>query len=175
MDKSLEKNQSKIMIDFLGKRWEDVGCLGCAIEKGEVSLPGGKIFDGKNMILGADPEIPIPGFLIVNSKRHVNSFSELTREERYEASNIIALAEKALKELNITDEITLVQEERSLHFHIWIFPHYSWMTEKFGKGISHLRAINEYAKENVDDDTINKVLDTISKVRDYFEKHIEEL
>ena len=175
MNNNIPKNETKYMIDFLGKRWENYGCLGCAIERGDITLPGGIVFEGKHMILGSDPEIPIPGFLIVNSKRHVNSFSELTREERYEASNIVVLAEKALKELNITDEITLVQEERSLHFHIWIFPHYSWMTEKFGKGISHLRAINEYAKENVDDDTINKVLDTISKVRDYFEKHIEEL
>ena len=169
------KNETKSMIDFLGKKWENYECLGCAIDKGDVVLPGGKIYEGKHVILGSDPEIPIPGFLIVNSKRHVNSFSEFSREERYEVSNVVALAEKALKELNITDEITLVQEERSVHFHIWIFPHYSWMTEKYGKGITHLRAINQYARENVDEDTINKVMDTISKVREYFEKHIDEL
>ena len=175
MDRDVSKNETKTMTDFLGKKWENYGCLGCAIERGDVSLPGGKIFEGKYTILGSDPEIPIPGFLIVNSKRHINAFSDLSREERYEVSNVVALAEKALKKLNITNEITLVQEERSVHFHIWIFPHHAWMNEKYGRGISYLRAINQYARENVDEDTINKVMDTISKVREYFEKHIDEL
>lgn len=68
------------------------------------SWPYKIIFEGKHILLGADPEIPIPGFLIVNTKRHVNSFSELNKEERNEIGNVIVYAEKALKELNIVKE-----------------------------------------------------------------------
>ena len=125
----------------------------------------------KNAILGADPEIPIPGFLIINVKRHIRSFSQLDKEERNEIGNLIVYAERALKELKLVEEVTLVQEERSKHLHIWIFPNYHWMTEKFGKGITYLREISEYAKKNSNEEEIQKVLDTIEKIKTYFKEH----
>lgn len=161
---------SKSAVDILGKEWH-YECMGCAIGKGEVIVPGGAIFEGKTVLLGADPEIPIPGFLIVNVKKHVRSFSEFSREERIEIADVIACAEKALRELNITNEVTLVQEERSKHFHLWIFPHYDWMTEKFGKGINYLRAISEYAREHNSPNNINEVLNVVERVRKYFSEH----
>lgn len=39
--------------------------------------------------MASDPEIPIPGFLIVNVKRHVNSFSQLSIEEKKKIGNVI--------------------------------------------------------------------------------------
>ncbi len=161
---------SRYAIDFLGNELK-YECMGCAISSGKIKIPGGIIYEGKHTILGTDPEIPIPGFLIGNVKRHINSFSQLTKEERNEIGNIIAYAEKALKELDITEEVTLIQEERSKHLHTWIFPTYSWMTEKFGKGIKYLRDISEYAKKNVSEDDIKEILNVIQKVRKYIEKH----
>ena len=161
---------SKSAVDFLGNKW-NYDCMGCAISRGDVKIPGGIIYDGKFSILGADPEIPIPGFLIITFKRHINSFSQLNKDERNEIGNIIVYTEKALKELNITNEVTLIQEERSKHFHIWIFPNYDWMTEKFGKGITYLRDISEYSKNNVTQDNIKEILDVVQKIRKYFEEH----
>ncbi len=158
---------SKSAIDFLGNKL-DFDCMGCAISRGNIAIPGGIIYEGNCAMLGADPEIPIPGFLIVNVKRHVNSISELNEEERHEVIDVIAIAEKALKELNITKEVTIVQEERSKHLHVWIFPNYDWMTEKFGKGIKYLRDISEYARQNVTEDTIQETLSVVGKIRDYF-------
>ena len=157
------------MIDFLGNEWS-VDCIGCAISRGDIKIPGGILYDGKFTILVPDPEIPIPGFLIINVKRHVNSFSELNKEERNEISNVIFYAEKALKKLNIK-EITLLQEERSKHFHIWIFPHYTWMNEKFGRGITYLRDISKYARDNATEDTTKEVLKVIEKVREYIKQN----
>ena len=105
--------------DILGNEIS-TNCIGCSIVKGEIELPGGILYDGKSIILAADPEIPIPGFLIITSKRHIQSFSELSEDERTEIGNTIAWAEKAIKELNISETVTLVQEDRSKHFHIWI-------------------------------------------------------
>ena len=64
-----------------------------------------------------------------------------------------------------------MQEERSKHFHIWIFPNYPWMTEKFGKGVSYLRDISAYSQENVNKDKIKEVLKVIREVKEYFDEH----
>jgi len=161
---------SKTAIDFLGNKW-NYECMGCAISNKEIDIPGGIIYEGKYTLLGADPEIPIPGFLILTIKRHVNSISQLSKQERYEVADVVFYAEKALKELNITNEITLVQEERSKHLHIWIFPNYDWMTEKFGKGIKYLRDISEFAQKNVTENNIKEILNIIEKIRKYFQEH----
>ena len=54
--------------------------------------------------------------------------------------------------------------------HIWIFPNYTWMNEKFGKGITYLRDISEYAQKNANEEVIKEVLNVIEKVREYFQK-----
>ena len=175
MDNKSSAGNFKIAIDFLGNEW-NCECMGCAISNKDITIPGGIIFEGKYTLLGADPEVPIPGFLIVNVKRHVNSFSQLSKEERHEVVDVISYAEKALRELNITKEVTIVQEERSKHIHIWIFPNYNWMTEKFGKGVKYLRDISEYAQKNVSENIIKETLNIVEKIRKYFEEHnINEL
>jgi diadenosine tetraphosphate (Ap4A) HIT family hydrolase len=143
-------------------------CAGCAIISGDIKVPGGVIYEGNIAILAADPEVPIPGFLVVTSKRHARSLSELSNDEYHEIADIIFYAEKALKSLGI-NELTLVQEERSSHLHFWIFPNYGWMAEKYGKGITYLRDISEYAKETSTDEDKNKILLIVDKVRDYFD------
>lgn len=85
---------SKVAIDFLGNEWH-YDCMGCAIARGDIKIPGGTIQDGKFLILGADQEIPILGFLVISFKRHINSFSQTTKEERKEIGNVILYAEKA--------------------------------------------------------------------------------
>ena len=162
---------AKTAIDFLGNKWK-YNCMGCAMSNKEIEIPGGIIYDGKYCILSADPEIPIPGFLIITMKRHVNSFSELSKEERYEVVDIISTAEKSLRKLNITQEVTLVQKERSKHLHIWIFPNHNWMAEKFGKGIKYLRNISEYAQRNSNDTNIKEVLDAIDKIKKYLKENM---
>lgn len=151
--------------DFLGHELS-FDCMGCAIANEDIMFPGGPVYRGKFCFLASDPEIPIPGFLVLNAKRHVNSFAELTLEERQEIGDILARAELALKRLGITKEITLVQEERSAHFHIWIFPMQPWMIQKFGTGISTLREVAAYAKTHATEDTIREVLDVSSCIRD---------
>lgn len=158
---------SKEIIDILGKKWK-YNCMGCSIMDGTIMPPGGIIYNGKNVALAADPEVPIPGFLIINFKRHVRSFSELYKEERDEISDVLYYAEKAIKELNICNEFTIVQEERSKHFHIWIFPNYEWMTKKYGKGVTYLIDIMDDSRKNSNEIVINKILDVVDKVREYF-------
>ncbi len=164
---------AKSATDFLGNELR-FDCMGCAIVKGDIKVPGDIIYKGNAVVLVADPVVPVPGFYVINTKRHIRSLSELDNTERQELVNLAAHAEKAIKSLG-DNEITLVQEERSSHFHLWIFPNYDWMTEKYGKGITYLRDIFTYAKENATDETKQEVLAAIEKVRAYFINHnIEE-
>ena len=156
--------------DILGNEIKSE-CVGCAIVRGEVKLPGGIIYDGESIILAADPEIPIPGFLIIKSKRHIQSFAELTVDERAEIGNTIAIAERAIKDLKIAETVTLVQEERSKHFHIWIFPNQEWMLEKFGYGLQYLREINAYARENASDEDVIRVIKVAEEIKEYMQKY----
>lgn len=153
--------------DFLGNTME-FECMGCAISNDKINIPGGIIYNGKYSILGVDPEIPIPGFLVINIKRHVRSFADLEMNEIMEIGWIIKNAEKVLKDLNVTSEITLVQEERSKHLHVWIFPTHDWMIEKYGKGITYLRNISNYAQEKATEKDINETLLVAKNVKNYF-------
>ena len=156
--------------DILGNEIKSE-CVGCAIVRGEVKLPGGIIYDGESIILAADPEIPIPGFLIITSKRHIQSFAELTVDERTEIGNTITITERAIKDLKIAETVTLVQEERSKHFHIWIFPNQEWMLEKFGYGLQYLREINAYARENASDEDVIRVIKVAEEIKEYMQKY----
>lgn len=157
----------KVIKDFLGNELK-YECMGCAISNLKISIPGGIIYNGKYAILAADPEIPLPGFLVVNSKRHVNSFSKLTKEEIIEIGLLIKYAEEALKDLRITTEVTLVQEERSKHLHLWIFPTQQWMIDKYGKGIFYLKEIIDDVMHNHNESDVQDVMETTQKIKQYF-------
>lgn len=157
--------------DFLGNKWT-FDCIGCSIANHEIEVPGGLIYESDNFVVNPDPEIPIKGFLIINPKRHLNSLIEMDENERSELMILMNLSIKALKDLNITDEVTIIQEERSSHFHVWVFPHHKWMDEKFGKGIRYIRDICAYAKENTTNSEKEEILATIDRVRDYIKKNI---
>lgn len=155
---------SNYAIDFLGNRYE-FECLGCEIAEKRIIPPGGIIYEDNTFILAIDPIVPINGFLVITLKRHINSITELTTEEQQKMIEIINKSVKILKKINVTQEITIVQEERAKHFHVWIFPNQEWMNEKFGKGVSYLRDICEYAKQNATDDDISEILKTIEKIK----------
>ena len=49
------------------------------------------------------------------------------------------------------------------------------MAERFGKGITYLRDISKYAKENASENDIKEVLNVIDRIREYFkENYIDE-
>lgn len=143
-------------------------CTGCSIISGELVPIAGKIYETESFVLAQDAEVPLKGFMIIQSKKHTNSLLGFEKEEIEELNELIYKTRKAMNDLNISDEVTIVQEERSKHFHIWLFPHYKWMEEKFGKGIKYLRDINEYIIENATDKDKQEVLETVEELKKYF-------
>lgn len=142
-------------------------CTGCSVVNGELVPLGGIIYKTENFVLAQDAEVPLKGFLIIQSKKHTNTIIDFNKKEQNELIELIYKTRIALKELNICKEVTIVQEERSKHFHIWLFPYYDWMKERFGKGIKYLRDINDYVIKNVTEKDKEEVLKTIKKLKKY--------
>ena len=142
---------SKQKITDIYGNTQEVECLSCAIQQGIVKAPGGLIAESKHFKAEQDFEIPIPGFIIVVSKRHVTSIDEFTEEEQIDFIKFWVKVRKAMRQALGLDNVYFVQEEDTEHhFHVWLFPRYDWMTEeKFGRKINSVRPIMEYARKNM--------------------------
>jgi diadenosine tetraphosphate (Ap4A) HIT family hydrolase len=156
-----------IVKDILGKQW-NCKCIGCSIGNGEITPPGEIIMSTKNFVIHQDPEIPIKAFLIIASKKHIKSISELTCEESQELFELVYKARMALKSIKDIKEVTIIQEERSGHFHLWLLPRYEWMDEKFINSLSTVREMLLYAKDNNKaEENITDILSTVDAIRNY--------
>jgi diadenosine tetraphosphate (Ap4A) HIT family hydrolase len=138
-------------------------CVGCAIAAGELTPPGGIIAETANFILHQDPEVPIKGFLIVASRRHIRSMMEMSGDEAQELFSLVYRARLALRRLGDIQNVTIIQEERSSHFHLWLLPRYAWMDAKFDHSLATIREMMRYAKENCK--TAEDVQETLAGVK----------
>ena len=161
---------SKEIIDIYGNR-AAVDCIGCAIQEGKITRPGGSIILTEHFDAQQDVEIPIPGFIILASRRHLVSVDEFSDEQKQDFINTLCQLRLAMRKALDIKTVSLIQEEgTSDHFHLWLFPWYGWMIEKFPENLSSLRPIMEYARTNLKTkDNLNKVLDSVEKLRNYFQ------
>jgi len=62
--------------------------------------------------------------------------------------------------------VVIIQEERSNHFHVWLFPRYNWMNELFENSLTDIRKIMQYVKLNMkNEENIKEVLSTADFLR----------
>jgi diadenosine tetraphosphate (Ap4A) HIT family hydrolase len=149
------------IIDISGKE-QEVGCIGCAIQNGEVKTFVERIGETKSFVLEQDFEYPIEGFLILASKRHINSILDFNKEEEKEFFDFLKKSRKLMKDVLGIEKVTIIQEEGNIgsHFHVWLFPWHNWM-KKHGSKLQDIKNIMEYAKENFSD---KKNLEKIRKI-----------
>ncbi|MFA4873197.1 MAG: diadenosine tetraphosphate hydrolase [Patescibacteria group bacterium] len=140
MSRSINK-----IINYTGQV-KKITCLGCTREKGEISL--GDIVKSKYFDAHQDYEIPIPGFVIISSRRHIQSVDEFTDKEQRDFIKLLYRLRSALRQVLGVKVVYLIQEEDTLHhFHVWVFPRFDWMKRKFGRKIESVRPIMEFAKK----------------------------
>ena len=80
-----------------------------------------------------DPLITRTGFLVIASKRHIRSISEMGQTEYDELAGLIRSTHYAIKEVTQIAYLTMVQEESSPHFHLWFFPWTQNVIEEYGR------------------------------------------
>lgn len=157
------------LVDYKGNPTQ-ISCLGCARENGEMERVS-TILTTKYFDAHQDFEIPIPGFIIISSRRHLDSVDEFNNEEKLDFIDILIAVRAGMRKALDIDTVYLVQEEDTAHhFHVWVFPRYDWMSEKFGKKTPSLRPIMEYARENLKTvENLQTVEDAVAKLKSYFE------
>lgn len=139
----------KNITDIKGKT-KKIACLGCAIKKGEAEASGGIIASSKFFRAEQDYEIPIPGFVILVSQRHLQSVDEFSAAEQQNFIKFLCRLRQGMRQALKVSVVYLIQEEdTSFHFHIWLFPRYPWMEEKFERRIQSVKPIIEYARKHL--------------------------
>lgn len=156
-----------ILEDFTGKPHEIESCLGCEIACGKLIYDGCDIFKTKFFAVMQDFELPIDGFMIISPNRHVETFSQLTEEEVLDLGRLVYKVIGALKQLGTADYFDFVFEEKpGRHLHFWIVPKHKWMSEKFGKVLKNIGAIQEYAIRNLKTkENIEQIKSTCQKLK----------
>jgi diadenosine tetraphosphate (Ap4A) HIT family hydrolase len=142
-------------------------CISCALQRGEISSIGGIVAATQHFLVQQDYEVPIPGFMIISSTRHIQSIDELTIAERSDFIELLAKVRCAMREVLQIKTVYLVQEEDSSHFHLWLFPRYSWMKNR-EKKIDSVKPIMRWAQEHLNTpENIRHVELVAHSLRDY--------
>jgi diadenosine tetraphosphate (Ap4A) HIT family hydrolase len=116
----------------LGNTWE-FDCLGCAIARGTMAVPGGFILKTQHFCVHQDPLIPLPGFIVVGSNRHILAINEMTEPEYADFTVLLRRTQAAIKAAIQVEYLTLIQEEHSSHFHLWFFPWSAEVLQQYGE------------------------------------------
>ncbi len=155
--------------DFTGAE-KEVVCIGCACAAAGETVPG-YVIETELFHAHQDQEVPIPGFVILSTKRHVDSIADFTDAE---ASEFILLARRirqAQREVLGIEHVYLVQEEDTEdHFHLWLLPRYDWMKDeaKFGRKVGSARNVLKFAEQHMKTpDNIASVMDAANKVKEF--------
>lgn len=152
--------------DFLGREW-DIDCMGCAISNRSMPVPGGFIHTTQHFCVHQDPLVPLPGFLVIASLRHIRSIAEMEESEYEEFTRLVRVAHHAIKEATKTDCLTIVQEESSNHFHMWFFPWTQSVIEQYGQpSLMKIREIMaDLRKRPVDDKEWKELENIIERIK----------
>ena len=138
------------IIDCSGQEQELNGCMGCEVANGNLEPFGGILYQDDQFVITQDVELPINGFIIISSVRHIEKFTDLTDSERMNLTNLINKTLNALRKNHVAEEFNIILEEKkNYHFHIWLMPRHGWMSEKFGKILKNIKSIQEYAIANM--------------------------
>lgn len=150
-------------------------CLGCAIGAGEYSPPGGLICETEHFVLHQDPEVPVRGFLIIATKRHIQSIAQMGEAEAAELFSLVYRARLAQEQAGQFHQVRIIQEERSGHFHLWLLPWEDWMDGKFANSLASVRDVMQYAKaEQRTEANVRAVLEAVGAIKASFNYQPEE-
>ena len=156
--------------DFLGNEW-NIDCMGCAISNGAMLVPGGMIQRTKNFCVHQDPLIPLPGFLVIASIRHIRSISEMQEFEYEEFSTLVKTTHHAIKNATKVEYLTTIQEESSRHFHLWFFPWVESVINRYGQpSLTKIRQILiDYRKQAISESEWMELKKSIEKIKTLME------
>jgi diadenosine tetraphosphate (Ap4A) HIT family hydrolase len=155
---------------FNGKMIDVGDCMGCAIVNNfeNTNNYAGQVARTKNFTIAQDFELPINGFMVISSVRHLESINKMTLEEKQELITLIDVVISSLKKLGVCNQYNVVWEEKDgNHFHVWLMPRHKYLVEAMGTNI--MKKVGEmfaYAKENLrTEENLKQVFATIDNLK----------
>lgn len=141
--------------------------MGCAINDGTMIPPGGFVYQAQHFAVHQDPLIPLEGFLVIASKRHIRSITEMQDEEYEQLARLIRATHRAVKEATKVEHLTIVQEERSAHFHLWFFPWTRKIVDRYGQpSLTKIRDImTDLAREPISEFEWRRLESSINEIK----------
>lgn len=129
-----------------------VECLSCALVNGLIEPEGGVVVETEHFHAHQDVAYPVPGLVILASKRHLKALDELTEAERLDYINVLSKIRKAQRDvLGIEAVYYFYNEDTTHHFHTWMVPRYDWMYA-FGRSVESIRPVLLHARNEMNDD-----------------------
>ncbi|MGX7595232.1 HIT family protein [Planococcus plakortidis] len=149
----------------------EVECLSCALVNGLIEPEGGVVVETEHFHAHQDVAYPIPGLIILASKRHLKSLDELTEEERIDYITVLAEIRKAQRNvLGIESVYYFYNEDTTHHFHTWMVPRYDWMYA-FGRSVESVRPALLHARNEMNDEAnLKSVRQAISALTEELER-----
>ncbi|MFP8782036.1 HIT family protein [Planococcus plakortidis] len=149
----------------------EVECLSCALVNGLIEPEGGVVMETEHFHAHQDVAYPIPGLIILASKRHLKSLDELTEEERIDYITVLAEIRKAQRNvLGIESVYYFYNEDTTHHFHTWMVPRYDWMYA-FGRSVESVRPALLHARNEMNDEAnLKSVRQAISALTEELER-----
>ncbi len=143
--------------------------MGCAIARQSLPVPGGFIRESGHFCVHQDPLLPLPGFVVIASRRHIRSLGEMTEVEYAEFPGLVRETHAAIKKATQIEYLTLIQEEHSRHFHLWFFPWLPEIIETYGEpSLAKIRGIMaEVSREPISPEEWRKLEKTIVRIKAY--------
>jgi diadenosine tetraphosphate (Ap4A) HIT family hydrolase len=142
-------------------------CLSCDIIEGKRTPIGDVILETEFFHAHQDIAYPIPGLVIIASKRHFYCIDDLNKDEAEDFVNIVMKIRKCQRHaLNIEYVYYFYNEDTKHHFHLWMVPRYEWM-KKFGRSVESLRPVLLYAKEKFSNEEGTKnIINAIKMIKE---------
>jgi len=116
----------------------DTGCLICRKQAGkEEAPPGGYIYRGTHFaICHAPRKIGTAGTMIIESKRHILDFEEMTSAEGDDLMGLLGRLFPAIKQTTHAERVySLAMMDEVPHFHLWLIP---WKKDEPLRGVTYL-------------------------------------
>ena len=160
----------RIVKSFDGKMIDVGDCMGCTTAKTyrQTEINPGEIVRSKYFDISQDFELPINGFIVIGSLRHVESINEMTFEEKQELIILIDVVIASLKKLNVCSQYDVVWEEKdNNHFHVWLMPRHKYLLDAMGTNIiKKVGELFDYAKNNLrTEENLRTVSNTITNLK----------
>ena len=142
------------------------GCLSCEIVSGRRSTLGGVIHETHCFHAHQDVAYPVPGLVIVASKRHLRALDEMRDDEASELLPLLKRIRSAQRAvLGVDHTYYFYNEDTSHHFHFWMVPRYAWMA-RFGKSVQAVRPALRHAAEELGSPShLESVIEAAAKLR----------